>query len=62
MNEIDSLKEFITNKIKPNILLSEKAIIFTNSYINVNKIIRKLKYLSYNSRYTTDLKRKIFKN
>ena len=62
MNEIDSLKEFITNKIKPNILPSEKAIIFTNSYINVDRIARKLKYLSYNSRYTTNLKRKTFEN
>ena len=42
INEIDSLKEFIINKIQPNILPSKKAIIFINSYININKIVRKL--------------------
>ena len=61
-NEIDSLKEFINNKIQPNILPGEKAIIFTNSYINVDKIAKKLDYLSYDSRYTPEKKKEIFKN
>ena len=48
-NEIDSLEEFITTKIQLNILPNKKAIIFTNSYLNVNKIAKKFNYLSYNS-------------